>query len=65
LELNRHHPIVANLARLISEQGDNKLIDPAIEQLFDNLQLLDGSYQGTAADMVERIQQLMGAALRS
>jgi molecular chaperone HtpG len=65
LELNRHHPIVANLARLISEQGDNKLIDPSIEQLFDNLQLLDGSYQGTAADMVERIQQLMGAALRS
>jgi len=65
LELNRHHPIVVNLARLISEQGDNKLIDPSIEQLFDNLQLLDGSYQGTAADMVERIQQLMGAALRS
>ena len=37
---------------------------PAVEQLFDNLQLLDGAYQGSVADMVDRIQKLMGAALR-
>ncbi len=64
LEINRHHPIVANLSRLVSEDGDNALIEPAVEQLFDNLQLLDGAYQGSVADMVDRIQKLMGAALR-
>jgi molecular chaperone HtpG len=63
MEINRHHPIVANLARLISDDADNALIDPAVEQIFDNLQLLDGAYQGSVADMVERIQKLMGAAL--
>ncbi|MFO7632335.1 MAG: molecular chaperone HtpG [Caldilinea sp.] len=65
LEINRHHPIVANLARLAGEEGENPLIDPSIEQLFDNLQLLDGAYQGSVADMVDRIQRLMGAALRN
>ncbi len=63
MEINRHHPIVANLARLITNDADNALIDPAVEQLFDNLQLLDGAYQGSVADMVDRIQKLMGAAL--
>ena len=65
LEINRRHPIIANLARLVSEDAANPLIDPSVEQLFDNLQLLDGAYQGSMADMVERIQKLMGAALRS
>ncbi|MFO7633831.1 MAG: molecular chaperone HtpG, partial [Caldilinea sp.] len=65
LEINRHHPIVANLARLAGEEGENPLIDPSIEQLFDNLQLLDGAYQGSVADMADRIQRLMGAALRN
>ncbi|MFN3333492.1 MAG: molecular chaperone HtpG [Caldilinea sp.] len=63
LEINRNHPIIANLASLVSANADNPLIDPAIEQLFDNLQLLDGVYQGSVADMVERIQKLMDAAL--
>lgn len=63
MEINRHHPIVANLARLLTDDPDNALIDPTVEQLFDNLQLLDGAYQGSVADMVERIQKLMGAAL--
>jgi len=63
LEINRSHPIVANLANLVGADAGNALIDPAIEQLFDNLQLLDGAYQGSVADMVERIQKLMGAAL--
>jgi molecular chaperone HtpG len=64
LEINCNHPIVVNLANLVSAEADNTLIDPAIEQLFDNLQLLDGVYQGSVADMVERIQKLMGAALQ-
>lgn len=63
LEINRRHPMIVNLARLVDEESDNALIDPAIEQLFDNLQLLEGVYQGSVADMVERIHRLMSAAL--
>lgn len=63
LEINRRHPMIANLARLVGEEPDHALIDPAIEQLFDNLQLLEGVYQGSAADMVDRIHRLMSAAL--
>ncbi|MBW7881164.1 MAG: molecular chaperone HtpG [Caldilineaceae bacterium] len=64
LELNRHHPTVTSLARLVETDEQNELIDPVIEQLFDNLQLLEGAYSGSPADMVERIQRLMAAALR-
>ncbi|MCB0022314.1 MAG: molecular chaperone HtpG [Caldilinea sp.] len=63
LELNRSHPIVVNLANLLSSNAESSLVNPAVEQLFDNLQLLDGAYQGSVADMVVRIQQLMAAAL--
>ncbi len=63
LELNRSHPIVVNLANLVVANAENPLVNPAVEQLFDNLQLLDGAYQGSVADMVVRIQQLMAAAL--
>ncbi len=63
LEINRRHPMIADLARLVDEEPNNALIDPAIEQLFDNLQLLEGVYQGSVADMVDRIQRLMHAAL--
>ena len=63
LELNRSHPIVVNLANLVAADAENPLVNPAVEQLFDNLQLLDGAYQGSVADMVVRIQQLMAAAL--
>ncbi len=63
LELNRSHPIVVNLANLLSSKAENSLVNPAVEQIFDNLQLLDGAYQGSVADMVVRIQQLMAAAL--
>lgn len=64
LELNRQHALVAGLAALVESQPDDGRIDPTINQLLDNLLLIEGSYQGPVADMVERIQQLMGAALR-
>ena len=65
LELNRQHPLIASLAGLVANRPDDERIDPAINQLFDNLLLIEGAYQGSVADMVERIQQLMGAALKS
>lgn len=65
LELNRQHPLVASLAGLVEKTPEDGRIDPAINQLLDNLLLIEGAYQGPVADMVERIQQLMGAALKS
>ncbi len=64
LELNRHNPLVGSLAGLVAATPDDERIDPAINQLFDNLLLIEGAYQGPVADMVDRIEQLMGAALK-
>jgi HSP90 family molecular chaperone len=64
MELNRQNPLIASLAGLVTEQPGDERIDPAINQLFDNLLLIEGAYQGPVADMVDRIQHLMGAALK-
>lgn len=61
LELNRSHPLIQNLAHLIETQSGSDLIEPAIEQLFANLQLLEGVYPNPA-EMVPRIQKLLEAA---
>jgi molecular chaperone HtpG len=61
LEINRRHPIIVNLARLVSETPDAELIDTSIEQLFDNLLLVEGLHPNPTA-MIPRIQQLMEAA---
>lgn len=62
LELNRSHPIVASLAHKIESGSDTELVNATIEQLFDNALLLEGLHQNPA-DMVERIQKLMAAAV--
>jgi molecular chaperone HtpG len=64
MELNRQNPLITSLAGLVTEQPGDERIDPAINQLFDNLLLIEGAYQGPVADMVDRIQHLMGAALK-
>ncbi len=63
LELNRRHPLVVHLAARIEQAPDDVLIDASIQQMLDNLLLLEGSYSGSVADMVARMQQLMAAAL--
>jgi molecular chaperone HtpG len=62
LEINRKHPIVANLARILESNPDDSLLDVSIEQLFDNAQLMDGLLTDPA-DMVARIQTLMESAV--
>ena len=62
LELNRSHPIVASLAHKIESGADSELVNATIEQLFDNALLLEGLHKNPA-DMVERIQKLMAAAV--
>jgi len=62
LELNRGHGLVRNLSGLVQNDGENRLIDATIEQLFANALLVEGIHPNPA-EMVERIQMLMEAAL--
>jgi molecular chaperone HtpG len=64
LELNRRHPLIQNLARLLNESPEETLINTAIEQLFDNALLLEGLHPNPA-DMTPRIQMLMEVAIAS
>ena len=61
LELNRRHPLIQNLARLVANHPEDAVIDPTIEQLFENLLLLEGMHPNPA-QMVPRIQALLEAA---
>jgi molecular chaperone HtpG len=61
LELNRRHPIIANLARTVTEEPEAEIIDPAIEQLFENQLLMEGLHPNPT-DMIPRIQVLLEAA---
>jgi len=63
LELNPRHRLIQNLAHLAVAQPDDAVIDPAIEQLFENLLLLDGLHPNPV-QMVPRIQDLLEAATR-
>ncbi len=62
LELNRRHPMMVDLAHLLETDAGDPLIDAAIEQLFDNAQLLEGVH-ANPVEMVDRIQMLMAAAV--
>ncbi|HXF60009.1 MAG TPA: molecular chaperone HtpG [Caldilineaceae bacterium] len=62
LELNRRHPLIANLAHLAAHTPDDPLINAAVEQLYDNALLLEGLH-ANPVDMVERIQLLMEQAV--
>ena len=61
LELNPEHPIVNNLVQRLAGQEEDKLVDLALEQLYEDALLLDG-FHPDPARMVERIQELMLAA---
>jgi molecular chaperone HtpG len=64
LELNRRHPLIRNLAHWIQAQPDAPMIDPTIEQLFENLLLLEGLHPDPVK-MVPRIQTLLEAATKT
>jgi molecular chaperone HtpG len=61
LEINPRHPLVLNMARLVAEQPDETLIDPAIEQLYENALLLEGLHPNPAG-MAARVQTLIERA---
>lgn len=61
LEINRAHPIIANLAHLVSQAPGSEVIEPTIELLFENQLLLEGLHTNPT-DMIPHIQKLMVAA---
>ncbi len=63
LELNRAHPLVAQLARRAAANADDPVVTAVAEQLYDNALLLEGLHPNPAA-MVPRIQELLNAATR-
>ncbi len=61
LELNRSHPILANLARLVAETPESPVIDDSIELLFESQLLMEGLHPNPT-DMIPRLQQLLQVA---
>jgi molecular chaperone HtpG len=61
LEINRNHPLIANLARRLSENNDTDLVDLAIEQLYENALVQEGLHPNPA-EMLPRIQKLLEIA---
>src|SRR5690606_10203562 len=49
LELNPRHPLLHNLSGMIAANPDNRMVDVAIEQLFETALLQDGIHPDPAA----------------
>ncbi|MCB9422889.1 MAG: molecular chaperone HtpG [Ardenticatenaceae bacterium] len=64
VEVNRNHPLIANLAHLVSDSPDNELINLTIEQLYDSALVQEGLHPNPT-EMVPRIQQLLELATAS
>ena len=62
VEINRGHPLIKNLARLVADRPAEPIIDLSIEQLYENALLVEGIHPNPA-DMVGRIQTLMATAV--
>src|SRR5690606_3152247 len=61
LELNPRHPLLHNLSGMLAANGDNRMIDVVIEQVFETALLQDGIHPDPAA-MSDRLLVLMEAA---
>ncbi len=63
LELNRAHPLIANLTQRAVADADAPLVAASAEQLYDNALLLEGLHPNPAT-MVPRIQAILEAACK-
>lgn len=61
LEINRNHPLIVDLAQIVSERPDDDLIDVAIEQLYESALVQEGLHPDPAR-MVSRIERLISFA---
>jgi molecular chaperone HtpG len=63
LELNRRHPLIADLAHLATVQPDAPLLDLSVEQLFESALVQEGLHPNPA-EMLPRIEKLLEIAAR-
>jgi molecular chaperone HtpG len=63
-EINRNHPLIQDLARLVDQEPGNDLINLSIEQLYENALIIDGLHPNPAS-ILPRVQRIMEIALRS
>jgi molecular chaperone HtpG len=63
VEINRHHPIIANLANELNDPTDSELVDLTIEQMYDSALVQEGLHPNPA-EMLPRIQRLLALALK-
>lgn len=62
VELNRNHPLIANLARTLHNHPDAEVVNLMIEQLYDSALVQEGLHPNPA-EMLPRIQKLMALAV--
>jgi molecular chaperone HtpG len=63
-EINRRHPLIHNLAEMVTDRANDPVIEVTIEQMYENQLLVEGLHPNPAA-MIPRLQKLMEAATRS
>lgn len=61
LEVNRRHPLIADLAQLVTAVPDSDMVNLGIEQLYESALLQEGLHPNPA-EMLPRIQQLLEIA---
>lgn len=64
MEVNRNHPLIVNLAHLISSDTHSPLINLSIEQLYDSALVQEGLHPNPS-EMLPRIQELLHLAAQS
>lgn len=62
LEVNRNHPLIANLAHTLHNDPQSELAKLTIEQLYDSALVQEGLHPNPA-EMLPRIQKLMALAV--
>lgn len=62
VEINRTHPIITDLAKMLNHPLGSELVDLSIEQMYDSALVQEGLHPNPA-DMLPRIQRLMAMAL--
>jgi molecular chaperone HtpG len=63
VEVNRNHPLIADLARALREDPDSELAELTIEQLYDSALAQEGLHPNPA-EMLPRIQKLLALAVK-
>jgi molecular chaperone HtpG len=63
LEVNRDHPLIGDLARMVGNQPDDPFINLAIEQLYEGALVQEGLHPNPAG-MLPRIQELLELTAR-